>query len=209
MIDWRIIINQLAIVFGGIFVFMILLPNIITRGFLVAYLRVRMSMGKKILIHVKKDYDSNYEVGYIEEGFLVRPIKKKKDEKTQTWIKEIRYNLDTTKSYYENILGVKCINVDEEARVYYYNVETISAVTGYDLKRHSMLSKRALTSSESLEDNEEEEKKRWTMTWLLIGIAIIAIIVAVVFIMKHYDPMLSAINNNVGELIKAAPNTVK
>lgn len=78
--------------------------NFLTKGMILAYMRVRMSMGKKVLVRVNSVIDKYWTTGQLKERVLYFRIRNTPKDTTINNICEEHY-------YYS--MGVHCIDVNE------------------------------------------------------------------------------------------------
>lgn len=119
--------------YGLVILASIILFSAILRGFFWKYFKVRTSFGKLILIKIRSSVRDYYQVGSIDEGFLV--FKHKKDIK--------RLSIDNSKKLFYKCLGVLWVDVDEEKNA--LCCCDYSIVPGFDTIKFSDMLTRALT----------------------------------------------------------------
>ena len=112
--------------------------SFILKGFFLKYLRVRGSMGSKVMVKVRNQLRDWYVVGWVEEEFLCYNVK---GESFFDKVK-VRIVLPKNEKVFYKSLGILFIDVDEEKKaICCTNYEPI---TGYDAVKFDALIKRAL-----------------------------------------------------------------
>lgn len=101
----EILIQFLTYVFILIvaFVSFVIMFNSATNGYLLNYIRVRRSKGKKILVLAQTKTDKYYGVGYFDHNALVFVNREK--------VKKIYTNINADCIF--DIVGVKCVEINE------------------------------------------------------------------------------------------------
>lgn len=143
-----------TIYYGILMVITIFIISMLFRGFFWKFVKVRASMGGKVLVKIRTPLRDYYTVGWIEDNFLC--YKKKKDE--------VKIPFDGSMNVFYRSIGVYWVDVDEEkgaiCKVDY------SVVNGHDLNKESDLLKRAMMRP-SIKSNTEK-----ILLILIIAVAI-------------------------------------
>lgn len=126
-----------------VFLGSLIMYNFFTKGFLVTYLRVKASRGKKILVRVFGVTGKYYIVGEIKEISLIFKDRYKVKKTYTNVSKEVVYDE----------LGVKMIDVDEVTGAF-INQTNFNAVIGSDGEKTDNLITRALEKP-MLQDKKE------------------------------------------------------
>lgn len=150
------------IAFGGVILLLIVSLNIITKGFLFQYLRVKASQGKLVLARIHSITDTYYRPAKIVEGFLETKTRQK--EQFSLPINDSDYS-----SYIYRELGVSVVEIDEQAKkILNFDFKGVSFIEGFDAGRTQSLLMRIKNRPQPLNKNT---------TIIIVGIAIILIIV--------------------------------
>jgi len=91
-----------AFYYATVMALSVMFLGFIMKGFLFKFLKVKMTFGKYVLVKLRGITRDFFEVGWIEEGFLV--YKYNKDEK--------RVSLNDNSAFYRSV-GVSWIDIDE------------------------------------------------------------------------------------------------
>lgn len=118
----------LLITFGGI--------SVLLKGFFFNYMRVRGSLGKKVLVKIRSVNRDYYAQGWIEENNLVYETKLGKEK-----VKKILMIPEGKNPFYRS-LNVNWVDVDEEKNAICFTDYT--TVSGFDSVKYSHLLERAL-----------------------------------------------------------------
>ena len=137
----------------------LVLIGFLQMGFFWKYLKVKMSMGKLVLVKIREVNRDDYAVGQIEEGDLIYKLKKDNPK---------RINIPTNQVFFYKTLGITMIDVDSQKNAI-CSVD-YEAVVGFDAVKQSDLLKRALYKPQI--DNQKEK---------IIMIILVILIIAVVF----------------------------
>lgn len=120
------------VLFGTLF-----MCGAIQRGFFWKYLKVRTSFGKYVMVKIRSPLRDYFQVGWVEEGFLMYEIKRSWKEKDI-----IRLNIPQKKSPFYKAVAVTWVDVDDEKHA--ICCADYSTVTGYDAIKNNNLHQRAL-----------------------------------------------------------------
>ena len=135
-----------------------------SKGFILKYIRVRSSRGRKVLVRVIGQVTDYLEVGEIAEGMV-----KFGDRSTRGRSKKIVSLPD--QGGVTRLLGVHWVYIDEKKNAVL--LSDFSAVTGYDAERNNNLLMRALYRPETLNTNQK---------LMLVGVGLIVLGVIVIYI---------------------------
>lgn len=155
------------------------------KGFLFKYCKVRFSFGRLLLVKVRSPIRDYYEVGRIEDGFLVYGPKKR----------ELRCSIKKNYDAFYRCLSVNWIDIDEETGG--VNKTDYSPLEGYDAKKFSDLLVRALTRP-MIGDNKEK-----IIILAIVG-ALICSAGAVYLSLKNQDLLVQ-----LGRTLAALPGQLK
>jgi len=159
----------------------------IMKGFLFKFLKVKMSFGKYVLVKLRGINRDFFQVGWIEEGFLV--YKANKEEK--------RVSLEDNSAFYRSV-GVSWIDIDEQkSAICKTDYKTIE---GFDSVKYNNLYKRALTRP-VIASNKEK-----IIMVLLIGIAIAIVFLA--YMVYTQDANIQAIQNGLNSILTKMSSSV-
>jgi len=151
-----------AAAFGGVILLFLVSLNIMTKGFLFQYLRVKASQGRLVLARIHSITDTYYRPARIVEGFLETKTRQK--EQFSLPINDSDYS-----SYIYRELGISVIELDEQAKkLLNFDFKGISFIEGFDAGRTQSLLMRIKNRPQPLNKNT---------TLILGGIAIILLIV--------------------------------
>ena len=153
---------------------------LLQRDFFFKYLKVRASLGKKILVKIRAVNRWYYEVGEINEGDLVFGSKKQ------------RKRINNTKdNYFYRSMGIAWVNIDEEKNAILE--PNLTGVTGFDAEKQESLLVRALYKP-SLDDNKEK---------IILILLVLAIVAAGISAYFGYNVL------NQLEVLKGTLNAIK
>jgi len=168
---------QMVLIYLGVLLLMMLLVNILTKGFLFKYLNARTGKRKgKVLLMVDAKYFSYLTTGLLIEGWLTY---KDRDKHTR----RISLSKDFAKNCAEDFLGVVWVKVDEEKNCILKR--DYSAVSGYDATHCEELYQRALNRSKL-----NDYKKQLQMILIICGIGALFSLVGVVLLVQMKKAIL-------------------
>jgi len=152
-----------TVAFAGVILLLFVSLNIMTKGFLIQYLRVKASQGKFILARIHSVTDTYYRPAKIVEGFL----------QTKTRHKE-EFSLPISDSDYSGYiyreLGISVIEIDEQAKkLLNFDFKGVSFIENFDAGRTQSLLMRIKNRPQPMNKNT---------TIILVGLFMIVIIVA-------------------------------
>lgn len=171
-------INNLIVLLMGVIVLAFLM-----RGFIVPYLRVKASMGKKVLVKITQMNTDIFRVGDIIEKELVY---KYKSNDSINGIK--RLTISDTSVFYR-MMGVSCVDVDAVKNAIVSRPD-FKTVPGFDAVRQENLLVRALTKPTILESQEK-------IIMLLVIVCVVVVVISLIINLKLYKDM-SMIKNFLG-----------
>jgi len=164
------ILIQTILIYLGVFFLSFFFFNILSKGYLFTFIKVKGSRGKKILINVKPKVGSFYPViGRLEGEFIVYNDRESKAGKQKT-PKRVPVSNDDFGLLY----GCLCINVDESSSSIFKPTGEIVSV---DIIKFNNLYERALYKP-SAEANDK------IITIILLILAIITLLACVVLFTK-------------------------
>lgn len=172
----------------------IIVFSLLLRGFLGKYLRVRTSFGRFLMVKVRTPMRDYFEVGIIDEGFLIYKHKGSSDRKKEP----VKLSVPKDYIYTYRCLGVTWVDVDEEKNAISYC--DYSSVTGFDAKKFGDLVTRALMRP-SIADNAQK------ILLVALGAVIILLIISLYFGYKNFDSLQklpSIISSMKGTVAQAA-----
>lgn len=144
---WNPIIVQ-ALYYGAVLVLGFFLVNFIQRGFFLKFLRVRMSLGRLVLIKIREVNRDLYATGEIIEGFLVFK------QKTAGGKKETkRVSIPKDKAIFYRTIGITMVDIDSE-RNSFCTID-YEAADGFDAVKFQDLYLRALYKPALLDANQK------------------------------------------------------
>jgi len=160
-----------------VFILAWFIVGLIMKGFMLSYIRVRLSFGRLILVKVRALPQDYYKVGKVEDGFLIFKDNSKVDKMISIHRDQIY-----------RCLGINQVDFDSEtAGLGNYD---FSVVEGYDAEKHSNLYTRALYKP-SLEDPTKDFK---IVKLLLVIIIIVNIFLGVmIFVMSKKLPAAATV----------------
>lgn len=146
--------------------FVVLIFGGLQRGFLFKYIKVRTSFGRLFLIKFRTQLRDYFEIGWIDEGFIVYKHNKQ----------ELRIALDNGRYFYK-CMAVNWIDVNEENK----NICTIdyNEKPSYDASKFSDLLTRALMRP-AIESGKEK------IMFVLMIVMFIAILGAILLCYINY-----------------------
>lgn len=182
--DFLITVGSYAL----IFIATILLINALTKGFILAYIKVLTSGGSKLLVHVS-GIDHYFTTGEVTGSSLV--IKKCRTVKHAKGIKQQRINIKG--AYVYRLMLVNCVNYDERKNAI-LKPKNLEAVKSVDPVIAEQTNLRALKSPGV--DMEELMKKNLFIT---VGAVIVVGLIAIIFlrsvIVGAQEAILTAVKN--------------
>ena len=152
------------------------------RGFFFKYYKVRMSFGKFFMVKVRSQLRDYFEVGKIEDGFLVYKHEKK----------NYRISLPKGVNPFYKSIAVTWVDVDEEKSA--ICLTDYTTVTGHDVVKEDYLLQRALMRPAVM-------SKKDIIIIICVILTLLASIVALYFAYKNYTLTK--------ELIANLPETIK
>jgi len=154
------------------------------RGFFWQFLRVKVSLGKFVLVKIRAVNRDYYRVGRVHEGFLVyKPTKHEK-----------RISIPDSSVFYRS-LGISWVDLDDEKNALVK--PDFSTVTGFDAIKYNNLYLRALYSPKIAD----------TMEKIIIGLLVLAVILIAInlfFTYNGYDA-IGIIKQNIQSLPASVP----
>jgi len=138
------------IAYWGFFFAGLVLLIFLTRGFLLQWLKVITSMGKKILIQVQDPIQDYFITGKIQGGFLLLKDRESKGENGSDMNKQIKFSSDLIFRAY----GVNCVKFNDQKNAFLKT--DMTGVMGWDAIAMDNLLQRALTRPESTADNRNK-----------------------------------------------------
>lgn len=126
------------------------------RGFFFAWLKVKTSAGRKVLVKIRGMVRDYYKAGEIIEGFLIYKIQGSKDKRRIVIAEDCLYRT----------FQVVCVDVDETKNA--VMKRDYSAVTGHDAEKQSDYIERALKKPVLF--NIEQYLKIIMIVCIIIGI---------------------------------------
>lgn len=175
---------MLPALYAGVWGFIILIfVSVILRGFFWKYLKVRTSFGKKIMVKVTSAIRDDFEVGCVEDGFLV--FKRRKNV--------LRLNVPRDRAVFYRCLAVLWVDVDDEKN----SVKTLdnNHVSGFDAVKHSDLHTRALLRPAPSDDIRKK-------LMIIGGIAAVIMLVALLFMTYKNTATLESIKAMLPDLAR-------
>ena len=157
----------------GIILIGFALMNFLTGGFLITFLRVKASRGKKVLVKVKSVTDSYYKIGKVSEKTLTYRARDQKENK--------KIPVPDGEIFYRSMSVWGC-DVDEENNSFITPKGEIVAT--YDAEKYDQLITRALYKPTLMDKNEK-------IMLLMIGAVILGIVITVFFVKGIDDNMIS------------------
>ena len=133
--------------YSGIILISFFLINFLTQGYLLNFLKVKTSRGKKLLVHVKTSRGFYTTTGVIEEDFLLY-----KDDVIKRVDKKGFKRILITDLFIYRHYGVDNVNIDEANNICY--TPTFEGVNTYDPIKFNNLITRALLQPESNDINK-------------------------------------------------------
>lgn len=146
-------VNNLLVMLIGVFII-----GIIQKGFLLPYMKVRISFGKYILVKIRAVNRDYFKSGEISDGFLLY--------KTKTGCKRIGV---PDSSVFYKAMSVTWVDVDENSGAVVK--PDFTAVTGFDPEKYDNLYKRTLYRPAA---NDNKEKLMFTLIILAIIVGVAA-----------------------------------
>lgn len=168
----------------AIFIILVIVAEVYTKGFILKYIRVKSSRGKKVLVRVLGEVTDYLEVGVIAEGTVTyrdRTVKTKKAQKIVT----------LPKNAITRLLGVNWVAIDETLNAVL--TADFKGVSGYDAERINNLLLRALYRP-PLTDPKQQ--------LILIGIILIIVGLFVIYIkLNNLAELINSLNTVAGSTI--------
>ena len=151
-----------AAAFGGVILLLFISLNIMTKGFLIQYLRVKASQGRLILARIHSVTDTYYRPAKINESFLETTTRQK--EKFSLPIADSDYS-----NYINRELGISVIEIDEQSKkILNFDFKGVAFIEGFDAGRTQSLLMRIKNRPQPINKNT---------TILIVGIGMVLIIV--------------------------------
>lgn len=151
--------------------------------FMTAFLKVKASRGKLILVKLRSSVRDYYRVGKLDDEMLVF-----KDDNKNTR----RINMHKAALY--RTLNVNCVDIDEESNCMISR--DYEVLNGHDAKKINNLFVRALTKPQTLSKTDQ-------IIMFMLGAAILGILLTLFFvynIMTGLDELALQAVSNVGEV---------
>lgn len=172
----------------AVMLFVVLVLNFLSQGFLTTWFRVKSSRGKLMLLKIRTIKQDYFASGKLDGGFLKW---KRNGEEKRIALKD-NGNFTIYRS-----MGVDVIDIDDEKNA--IMLHDWSKVEGFDAEAFESLYKRALYKPQILDKNTQ---------MILIGVVIVGLLVAGGFYLSyhwHQETML-AIQNiaNIGQPVTQA-----
>jgi len=124
---------QWGMAFGGLILMLFVSLNIMTKGFLLQYLKVKGSQGRLILARIHSVTDTYYRSCKIVEGAFEATTRSK--EKKRLPIADSEYSC-----YINRELGISVIDTDEDfKKLYNYDFKGVAFFDKYDAGRNQSL----------------------------------------------------------------------
>jgi len=159
------------------------LMNFLTGGFLIKFLRVKASNGKRVLVKVKGVTDHYYKTGKISEKALTYRARAQKEDKIIT--------IPDGNVLYRS-MKVWCIDVDEDTNQVILPSGELSDT--YDAEKYDQLITRAMYKPSLMDKNEK-------IMLLMIGAVILGVVI-IIFYTKTMDKNVTTLLTQVSELNK-------
>lgn len=182
--------------YSVVMIFSVLGIAALLRGFLFKYLKVRASFGRYVMIKLRTALRDYFEVGWVDEGFLI--YKSKGDV--------IRISINPNDKLFYRTLGINWIDIDEEKHA--IAKTDYSPIPGYDARKNSDLIKRCLMRP-VVGDTKEK------VIMILLVIAIIGSLAAAYLSYMSYSTITtttktlpSLINNAISSASVVASSTI-
>ena len=146
----------------GVIIFMCVVFQWVTKGFLFKYIKVFASRGSKVLVEVKTSLDSYFLVGGVVNNCLLFKTKESKLMR--------RVALKEGVVFYW--LGVKKVVVDEEGN--FFITPSKGVVSGFDAERYENYAKKMFFAG------REDDINKKLLFIVLIGLALVIVMLGVV-----------------------------
>jgi hypothetical protein len=174
MEDWLMsLVWQVVSVVGSI-VFVCVVFQVITKGFLFKYVKVFASRGSKLLVEMQNPLNNYFVIGWVEEGFLVF--------KDKTCKKELNKKVALKPGVIIRWLGIGKVVVDEEKNCFVLGDGR--QVNGFDALKFQGIHKRALT----------EPKGAFDMRVLVVmGVVLAVVLVVSIFTLVQVFSLKDAV----------------
>ena len=151
-----------TVAFGGVVLLFLVSLNIMTKGFLFQYLKVKASQGKLVLARVHSVTDTYYRSARIVEGFLQFRTRQKEDF-------SLPINDSDFSGYIYRELGISVMEIDEQAKkLLNFDFKGVSFIEGFDAGRTQSLLMRIKNRPQPLNKNT---------TLLIVGMIMILMVV--------------------------------
>jgi hypothetical protein len=173
--------------YGAVLLLSIMFFSFLLRGFFWKFLKVKMSMGRLILIKCRTPVRDFFYIGEIEKGFLIFKFKEENRKHVG------RISIDTSKfTPFYKCLGVLWVDINEEKSA--IMLHDYTAVSGFDVRKYSDLLLKALQQP-TIQSNREK---------IIIGLLIVVILVLIAI------GILGFYNYDISNFIKGElPNVCK
>ena len=151
-----------TVAFAGVILLLVVSLNIMTKGFLFQYLRVKASQGKLVLARMHSVTDTYYRPAKIVEGFLQVRTRQKEDF-------SLPINDSDYSSYIYRELGISVMEIDEQAKkILNFDFKGVAFIDGFDAGRTQSLLMRIKNRPQPLNKNT---------TLIIVGLLMILLIV--------------------------------
>jgi hypothetical protein len=173
---------QYMVAYGGLIALIFFVLNFLQKGFLLTYLRVKASQGKKVLVEVSSAIDEYYRPGQFKDGFFV--FKNRAKEEKSIPIDEAAF-----KKFIKHSIGVPKICVDEAGnKIVDKNWDTHQALI--DTGSINTILKRI--------KNRPQVKSKQEVLIILLLLGILAITALMFFRVMNIQQALEAITSLTG-----------
>lgn len=181
-----------AMYYGIVMVFTLAFCGVLQRGFFWKYIKVRTSFGRLVMVKVRSPLRDYFEIGEVEEGFLIYKHKIEKEKCT------IRLNIPQNISPFYKAMSITWVDVDDEKHA--ISTTDYSAVTGYDAVKNDNLHVRALMRP-SLVDGKQK-----IMMLLIIGAILVGVLATYMGYVSYKETM--ALKQALPGMLNALKGTV-
>ena len=150
-----------GIAFGGLIVMLFVALNIMTKGFLLQYLKVKGSQGKLLLARIHSVTDTYYRSVKVVEGAFECKTRSKE-------VKRLPMADSEYSSYITRELGVSVLDSNEDfSKLYNYDFKGVAFFDNYDAGRNQSLFLRIKNRPQPLNKKEG----------LILGVIVITLLV--------------------------------
>jgi len=153
---------QFIMAFVGVILLFFFVINFLTKGFVLKYLIVKASQGRKLLVEISSATDDYFAIGRWEDGFLKFKNRGKEE-------KAIEMNSSVFRQMITRIMGISKLNVDELGNTFLKK--------DFEAVKFEVDSGRLNTTLIRIKNRPVPKSKQEQLIIIMLGLLIIGIII--------------------------------